>query len=202
MKLLERVKKILVKRTINNLFQRNSEEEVNKAVLFLRLWNDNSKVIPYSLFEEDCLINYNDIIDTPQGRIFKHWLLVNTMSIEKSFNKSRKITRKLKDFENKLTIIDAPVQFNSALTSLFGAFFIDFSAKTDITTFNFSDIMLMQGVLEDITICLAILLYIDGLTESDKIESLLDLYLNTDEDIQGKLLQRIEENESTTLVGV
>lgn len=208
MKLLERVKKILFKRTINNLFQRNTEEEVNEAVLFLRLWNDNSRVIPYSLFEEECLVNYNDIIDTPQGHIFKHWLLSNTISIEKSFNKSRKITRKIKDIESKLFVLDTPVHFNSALTSLFGAFFIDLTSKTDIATFSFSDEIRMRRVLEDITICLSLLIYIDGLTELDKVENLLDFYVNSanttnsNQEIQMKLAKIIEENECPLASGV
>lgn len=202
MKLLERVKKILFKRTINNLFQRNTEEEVNEAVLFLRLWNDNSRVIPYSLFEDECLINYNDIIDTPQGHIFKHWLLFNTISIEKSFNKSRKITRKIKDIEGKLSVLDTPVHFNSALTSLFGAFFVDLNTKKDIAAFSFSDELRMKRVLEDITICLSLLIYIDGLSELDKVESLLDLYVNNRDDMQSKLLKSIEENEFPLALGV
>lgn len=203
MKLLERVKKVLFKRTVNNLFQRNTEEEINEAVLFLRVWNDNSRVIPYSLFEEECLINYNDIIDTPQGRIFKHWLIFNTISIEKPFNKSRKVTRKIKDLEGKLIPIDVPIHFNSTLTSLFGAFFINLSARTDIITFSFSDEIRMQRMLEDITICLAILIYIDSITDLDKIEKLLDLYMNSSgTELYTIILQQVEESEFPLLVGV
>lgn len=203
MKLAERVKQILYKRTVNNLFQRNSEEDIKEAVLFLRLWNDNSKVIPYSLFEEGCLINYKDILETPQGLVFKHWLIFNTISIEKPFNKSRKITRKLKDLEGKLLTMDVPVHFVSALTCLFGAFFIDLKEKGVTVTFSFSDEPQMQRVLEDIAICLSILLYIDSVCDTDKLEQLLDYYVNaSDDELYMFILQYIADLEFPLLLGV
>lgn len=196
MKLIDRVKKIIYKRVFNHLLFYNTEEEINEAILFLRLWNDNSRVIPYGLFEEDSLINHSDILISYQGDIFKHWLLSNTGSIEKPFNKSRKIARKIKELETKLSTTDIPIHVNTVLPSLFGVFFVDLSAKVGFINFTFSDESRIQDVLRDISIALALILYIDSTVDTDKIDQLLDLCINVpDRTLFNKMLEIAHQTE-------
>lgn len=203
MKLEERIKRVITKRIVLNCLESVPEDDMFQAMLFLRVWNGKSKLIPYKLFEEGHFINYKSILNTPQGHIFRHWLLFNTVSIEKPFNKSRKIVRKIKDLEDMFIYVNMSNLFGTDLQYLFGVFFIDTEKAETFTEFDFENSEWLKQALQEISTVLALVLYLDGLEEVEVLERVLDICMSySKNEANKKLLEYIQSTSFPLSFGV
>jgi len=203
LKLEERIKRVITKRIVLNCLESVPEDDMFQAMLFLRVWNGKSKLIPYKLFEEGHFVNYKNILNTPQGHIFRHWLLFNTVSIEKPFNKSRKIVRKIKDLEDMFIYANMSNLFGTDLQYLFGVFFIDTEKAETFTEFDFENSEWLKQALQEISTVLALVLYLDGLEEVEVLERVLDICMSySKNEVNKKILEYIQSTSFPLSFGV
>lgn len=180
MKLTDGARSIFYQRLTNILLSKCSESELKEMFFHLTVWNDSYKVIPYGLYEDGVVVNYTDIMPTTEGKMFSFWLDFHTCNIEKPFNKSRKVTRLMKDLtENRLSLVKSNLSLADTFHSLLSSFFIDFEQSR--VPINFTPNNFERGieVLGYVRTYLSLILYIEVLSNPSEIERTLYLFVNT-----------------------
>lgn len=172
------VKTVLVRKLSNVLQQSITLMEFNELFVHLDRLNSYNRIIPYGVFENED--NFVVLDKTESGRIFKAWLLYTTKNIPKDFNKGRKLVRQFKDY---LELYQDVLAFNLSVPHLFmpslAAFFYvpepaDFLAPVENEE-------RFYVVLEEFRGYLASIFVLDLVSEMGAFESLLDIFINSDD---------------------
>ena len=172
------VKTVLVRKLSNVLQQSITLMEFNELFVHLDRLNSYNRIIPYGVFENED--NFVVLDKTVSGRIFKAWLLYTTKNIPKDFNKGRKLVRQFKDY---LELYQDVLAFNLSVSHLFmtslAAFFYvpepaDFLAPVENEE-------RFYAVLEEFRGYLASIFVLDLVSEMGALESLLDIFINSDD---------------------
>ena len=181
MKLTDGARSIFYQRLTNILLSKFSESELKEMFFHLTIWNDSFRVIPYGLYEDESMVNYKDIMLTSEGEMFSYWLDFNTCNIEKPFNKSRKVTRLMKDLtERRLSLVKSKLNLSDTFHSLLASFFIDFEQSRVPINFTPHDPDRGNEVLKYLRMYLSFILYIEmlGNNSTDEVERILNLFVN------------------------
>lgn len=172
------IKTVLVRKLSNVLQQSITLMEFNELFVHLDRLNSYNRIIPYGVFENED--NFVVLDKTESGRIFKAWLLYTTKNIPKDFNKGRKLVRQFKDY---LELYQDVLAFNLSVPHLFmtslAAFFYvpepaDFLAPVENEE-------RFYVVLEEFRGYLVSIFVLDLVSEMGAFESLLDIFINSDD---------------------
>lgn len=150
--------------------------DFNRIFMFLDSLYYMDKIIPYKIFE-----NGSVIVVTPDGVIFEKWLEQETENISKDFNKGRKLVRLIKDLcENFSNGLAFTMGSEKVFMHMLKLFLLDLKKYSVLETKLLEEKCVDKEGLWLLRKYLALIFSIEVLSNTDRVDELLYLFLTTD----------------------